>query len=315
MRLRSLRPGSPRRGSLKPRAVRRAAAYGVLLAVTAVIVPDAGPAPVRAQLVAVDGARGVDHDAGVVWVLALGSDARPGENVVRSRADAIQLVGLDPERGRGVVIGIPRDSYVPIPGVGSDKINAALFYGGPQLMADTVADLVGIRADYVLVTDFPGMKAMVRDIGGITVYSDLGFTDPNMEGEIREGRNRLDGPEALFFTRARYYLPRGDFDRSAHQQEVLRGILREVRAHEGDPGFMERGALTALKHLRTDLGPRELYRFAHAVTSVEPQRFVGCVLAGSIGTAGAASVVFPDTAQAARLGDQARDDATFDEDC
>jgi anionic cell wall polymer biosynthesis LytR-Cps2A-Psr (LCP) family protein len=156
---------------------------------------------------------------------------------------------------------------------------------------------------------------MVDMIGGITVRSRLAFTDDNMEGRIHQGRNRLDGDQALFFTRARHFLPRGDFDRSANQQEALRGILRQVRAHAGDPGFMERALLSVLRNLDTGLPPQDVYRLAQAATAVDPGKLKGCVLDGSFGTVNGASIIFPDTAQARRLGDDARRDATLDGGC
>lgn len=290
----------------------------MMLAVCAVLVPDAARHPTVVTLVKVERAEAVDRGEGsadVVWILALGSDARPGEEVLRSRADAIQLVGVNLATGRGSIIGIPRDSWVVLPGVGSDRINAGLYYGGPELMARAVADLTGVTPDYVMTTSFGGFRAMVQNIGGITVDSRLAFTDDNMPGAIRQGLNRLNGFEALFFSRARHYLPRGDFDRSANQQETLRGILRQVRAREAEPGFMERGMFSVLKHLHTDLGPVELYRLAHAATQVVPRNLVGCVLDGSIGDVNGASVVFPDTVQARRLGAEAREDGSFDGPC
>jgi polyisoprenyl-teichoic acid--peptidoglycan teichoic acid transferase len=297
------------------RRPRRLAALALLLAVVAVVVPDATLRPTPMTLVKVQTADGVAHPSDVVWILALGSDARPGEPPLRSRADAVQLVALDLDGGRASVLGIPRDSWVPIPGHGSGRVNSAFTYGGPQLVADTVGGLVGVRPDYVFTTTFPGLRAMVQSIGGVTVESDRSFTDPNMAGSIREGRNRLDGAGALFFSRARYALPRGDFDRSANQQELLRGILRAVRAGADRPGFMERGVLSAMRHLSTNVPPRELYRLAHAATTVDPARVRGCVLDASFGTVGGASVVFPDTAQARRLVGEARADATFGPGC
>ena len=68
----------------------------------------------------------------MLWILALGSDARPGQNITRQRADAIQMVGVNLETGDAVSIGVPRDSWVPIPGYGSDRVNAALTAGGPS---------------------------------------------------------------------------------------------------------------------------------------------------------------------------------------
>ncbi len=299
----------------RPARWRRLASLTALLAVTALVVPEASLRASPSMLVKVSTAGGVAHGDDVVWVLALGSDARPGERPLRSRADAIQLVGLNLRTGAGSVIGIPRDSWVAIPGVGSDRINAALFHGGPQLMADVVGELVGVHPDYVFTTTFAGFRALVQSIGGITVHSRLAFTDDTMVGSVRVGRNRLNGFEALFFGRARHLLPRGDFDRSANQQELLRAILREVRARRDQPGFVERGVFSAVRNLYTDLSPVELYRLAQSAATLDPARFEGCVLEGTLGTVNGASIVFPDVAMARRLGDEARDDATFDAGC
>lgn len=287
----------------------------LLLAVLLLGVPAATARVTPAVLVGTGVARGVDHDSGTVWILALGSDARPGQAVDRQRADAIQMVGVDFDSGRAVGIGIPRDSWVPIPGRGWGRVNSALTYGGPELMGRTVGNLVGVQPDYVFLTSFTGFREMVRSIGGVTVNSRLAFDDPNMEGSIRRGANQLQPWEALFFSRARYELPRGDFDRSAHQQELLRAILRRVRERQDDPGFMERALVSVAANIDTNLSPAELYRLAHALTVIDPSTMPRCVLRGSYGTVGGASIIFPDVAQARRLGNDARNDARFDRPC
>lgn len=286
-----------------------------LLAATLLLVPPATTRHTPTGLVATGLARGVDHDERVVWILALGSDARPGQNVARQRADAIQMVGVNFATGDAVSIGIPRDSWVTIPGRGSDRINAALTYGGPELMGRTVGALVGVRPDYVFLTSFTGFKQMVGSIGGVTVDSRLAFRDDAMEGAIRKGRNTLKPWEALFFSRARHFLPRGDFDRSANQQEMLRAILRRVRLMEDRPGFLERALLSVSQNLTTGLSPAALYRLAQALTAIDPATMPTCVLDARYGWVGEASVVFPDRAQARRLGDDARNDARFDRPC
>jgi LCP family protein required for cell wall assembly len=305
----------PRRTTSRVRRRSRIAVLALVLAVAALVMPDASVRPTPAMLVKVDTAAGVDHGKDILWILALGSDARPGEAPLHTRADAIQLVGLNYKTGTAADVGIPRDSWVDIPGHGFNRINAALFYGGPQLMADTVANLVGVHADYVFVTTFTGFKALVQSIGGVTVWSPYAFHDDNMAGSIRQGWNKLNGFQALFFGRARHLLPRGDFDRSAHQQELLRAILRKVRAQQAQPGFIERGVLSATRHLYTDLSPVELYRLAQAATQIDPTRFKGCVVNGTIGDVNGASIVFPDTAQARRIGDDIRPDARLDNGC
>jgi LCP family protein required for cell wall assembly len=287
-----------------------------MLAATAVVVPPPVVRQAPASLVAVETARAVGHSPGVVWVLLLGSDARPGEPLLRSRADAIQLVGLNTDTGAATAIGIPRDSYVTIPGHGQDKINAALTYGGPQAMADAVASLVGIAPDYVLTAGFRGFRHLVNGIGGISVNSRLAFFDSSlMAGGFEQGRNELTGPEALIFARIRKSLPNGDFDRSRNQQRALLGILARVRSQADRAGFLERRVLSVLKEMDTNASPAELYRLAQAATSVEPSRFRSCVVSGSYGYAGAASVVFPDVAEARSIARRTRNDATLEGSC
>jgi polyisoprenyl-teichoic acid--peptidoglycan teichoic acid transferase len=294
---------------------RRVVVLAVVLAIAALVMPPATERHTDADLVKVQTAQAVDHPRNVVWVLCLGSDARPGQRLTGTRADAIQLVGLNLETGAGTMIGIPRDSYVDIRGHGRNKINASMFFGGPQLMADSVGRLVGVRPDYVFTTGFLGFRGMVRAIGGVTVHSKFSFSDPIRPRGYHRGVNKLNPFQALIFGRVRHPLPRGDFDRSANQQELLRSILRKVRAHQQQPGFMERGVLASVKNMNTDLAPSELYRLAQAVTAIKPGKLKGCVVQGPTGNAGGASVVFASVAQARRIGNDARKDATLNHGC
>jgi len=299
----------------KTARLKRYAALGAVLAVTAVTIPDAGVRNPSMELVKVEHAQGVDHPGNVLWILALGSDARPGESRIRSRGDAIQLVGLNLHTGTGVIFGTPRDSWVSIPGVGSNRVNAALYFGGPELMAKTVGGMYGIDIDYVFVSGFGGFERMVRSIGGVTVNSDMNFSDDNLKGHYHVGRNHVNGMYALDFGRMRHFLPRGDFDRSAHQGELIKAIARKVKANQNKPGFIEKGLLAVVRDLHTDLSPTELFRLAEAVTQIDPARIKDCVLQGSIGSVGAASVVFPDLAMARRLGNATRADARLEGPC
>jgi polyisoprenyl-teichoic acid--peptidoglycan teichoic acid transferase len=291
----------------------RLGTVGLVLAVAAFVVPDSAVKSTEMALVKVDRGGGVDLTPDVVWILAVGSDARPGEEMTRSRGDALQLIGLNSRTGAASAIGVPRDSWVPIPGHGSNKINSALYFGGPQLLGRAVGDLVGIQPDYVFVSRFPFFEAMVQDIGGIEVQNPVRFSDTYLKPRgFPQGRIHLGGYDAMAFARIRHDLVRGDFDRSANQQRVLRGIQAKIRSHAHVPGFMERGVLTVMQHLHTDLSPAELFRLAQAVAHVEPARITTCVVQGGIGTIGGASVVLPFVGQARRLGDEARADATIE---
>lgn len=305
---------SSRTASRRARLV-RAARVGVLaavLAVTGLVVPDSTVAPTDLSLAKVRRAHEVAPKDHVLWILAVGSDARPGQDMLRSRGDALQLVGINTRTHAATAIGVPRDSWVDIPGHGFEKINSALYFGGPSAMAGAMANLTGIRADYVMVSRFPFFEDMVDAIGGIEVRNPRYFYDPNLKKEgFRAGRIHLGGYDAMAFSRIRKSLAGGDFDRSANQQRTLRGIHAKIRARADDPGFIERGVMTVLQHLHTDLGPGELYTIAQAVAAVEPDKITTCVVQGGVGYVGAQSVVFPNRAQARRYGNAARADATL----
>ncbi|CAN5313653.1 hypothetical protein BH09ACT12_BH09ACT12_14170 [soil metagenome] len=287
----------------------------LVLAVTGLVVPASSRASTQVALVKIDHSAAVALDRETIGILGVGSDARPGEDMTRTRGDALQLVGLDTVTGAATSIGIPRDSYMTIPGVGSDRINAALYYGGPPLLGETVGDLVGIEPDYVMVTRFPFFEDMINDIGGIEVDNPRSFSDYSLKPEgFAEGRIRLNGYGAMAFSRIRKTLPGGDFDRSANQQLVLRGIQARIAERVGQRGFIASGVLTVMEHMDVSgVGPAELFRLAQAIAQVNPRKITSCVVQGSIATINEASVVLPYTDQAQRYGDDARDDAVIDE--
>jgi LCP family protein required for cell wall assembly len=291
----------------------RLLALGLVVALCATVAPSSTVKPTDLALIKLKQATTVDVNPDVVWILAVGSDARPGEDMTHTRGDALQLIGMNTKTGAAAAIGVPRDSWVEIPGVGHDKINASLYYGGPQLLGETIGNLIGIQPDYVFVTRFEKFRAMIGTIGGIEVDNPIAFSDDSLKPDgFAAGTIHLGPWDALFFARIRHDLLRGDFDRSANQQRVLRGIQAKIRERAGSHGFIEKGVLSAFENMATNLSPAELYRLARAAAAIKPSEITNCVLQGGIGDIGGASVVLPYVDQAQRLGDRARDDATLE---
>ena len=295
------------------RTVTRLGVLGLVLLMCGLLVPDSSPARTELVLTKVQHAEGVSSDPDTVWILAVGSDARPGEDMTRTRGDALQLVGMNSRTGAATAIGIPRDSYVSIPGVGSDRINAAMVYGGPSLLGRAVGDLVGVEPDYVVVTRFPLFEDMIDAIGGISVRNPRAFADPNLKPQgFEKGTITLDGYGAMAFSRVRKAFADGDFDRSLNQQRVLRGIQARIAERADQRGFMERGVLSVMRRMATDVGPAELFGLAQTIAQVDPRKITGCVVRGSYADVGGASVVLPFRDQALRYGNDARRDAVID---
>ncbi len=278
------------------------------------MVPTGTTAPTTFSLVKVETTSAVDFADGVVWVLALGSDSA-SDDPLEGNADAIELIALDTESGRAVALGIARDSYVVVGDDESEsKINSGLWKGGPELMAAEVTELTGVTPQYVLTAGTAGFEAMVDSIGELLVESDFDLNVPEHQLDVHVGQNPMNGLQATGFARVRD-IPGDDFGRQANQQHLLEAILDRLRAHQDDEGFLENGAFAALRNLETDLSPTELYRFAQAITQIEPGKTQTCVIPGTPDTIGGASVIHLDQAQAHRLAADAADDAKLRHGC
>jgi LCP family protein required for cell wall assembly len=291
----------------------RMVTLGLVLAVVALTIPDSAVKPTEWTLVKVEQGNAVALDSHLITILAVGSDARPGEDMTHSRGDALQLVTINTKTHAASIVGVPRDSWVYVPGDGMDKINASLYYGGPQLLGQTVGNLIGIHPKYVFVTRFQFFMHMVKRIGGIEVNNPYAFSDdPLKPGGFKAGRIHLSGYDAMAYSRIRHTLPRGDFQRSEHQEIVLKAIQAKVRANAGKPGFIEGGVLDAMSHLSTNLPPTELFRLAEVLAQVDPHKVRSCVVQGGIGTSSyGASIVLPYVSQARDMGNQIRHDGTL----
>ncbi|WP_134717910.1 LCP family protein [Nocardioides guangzhouensis] len=261
------------------RHLARRVALALLVVLALGAAPDAAVHPAAFSVVGTADAKAVDFEDGIVFFLVLGSDARDGQDVRQGNADAIELVALDFDTGNAAALAIPRDTWMDIPGKRFGRINESLSLGGPELVAESVEQLVGIRADYVLTSGFDGFVSMVDRVGPLTVYADAPV-HPTGGRPVRRGLNRMDGEQALAFARERRQLARSDFDRIENQQSLMKAILRSLRQGEDQEGFMEGGSLAALRSLDTDLAPVELYRLAQAVTTFPLSRVTTCTVPG-----------------------------------
>jgi LCP family protein required for cell wall assembly len=124
-------------------------------------------------------------------------------------------------------VSLPRDSYVPIPGYGEDKINAAFAVGGAPLLAQTVEQATGIRLDHYAEIGFDGFAVMVDAVGGVTMCPTEPISDPLAGIDLPAGCQKLDGRNALGFVRTRA-TPRADLDRMINQRQFMSALLRRA---------------------------------------------------------------------------------------
>jgi LCP family protein required for cell wall assembly len=227
-----------------------------------------------------------------IFILAIGSDARPDEQVDRRLADSIHVIGVNPRQGAASILGFPRDSYVPIPGFGEAKINDALYDGGPELVVETVEDLTGIQMDYWVLTSFQGMTSMVNGIGGLRIDIPYAMDDFYSGADFEPGEQVVDGRQALAFARNRHDTPDGDFSRSENHGRLLLAALGQLRSEfRKDPTTIFQWIAVGLQNVQTDLAFDEVFDLMLTAVGINPERVTNVVVPGGIGMAGEASVV------------------------
>src|SRR5205823_3100101 len=174
-----------------------------------------------------------------IVILAVGSGARPGDDVLHSLSDSLHLIFLNPDQHRATLVGIPRDSWVDIPGHGSSKINSALVDGGPDLMVQTIETRFGVHIDYWAITTFWGFKAMIDKIGGLAVNVPFRMLDSYSGVDLHAGAQRLNGDQALAMARDRHSLLAGDFGRQEDGGRLILAALAQFqKEYDKDPSAL-----------------------------------------------------------------------------
>jgi LCP family protein required for cell wall assembly len=227
-----------------------------------------------------------------ITILAIGSDARPGQNPLRSRADSIHVIFLHPRKGKAVIVGIPRDSWVSIPGLGTSKINAAMASGGPGRMVQTVERNFGARIDFWAVTSFWGIARTVNQIGGLRVRVPFRMHDRFSGSNFRRGLRRLNGEQVLAFARDRHSLASGDFGRQENGGRVLVSALAQFRReYRKNPSRLFAWIAAGARGMDTDLPLDELVELAFTASRIRLTDVRNVVLPGGTGSVGGLSVV------------------------
>ncbi len=244
---------------------------------------------------------------GTYFILVIGSDARPGESPEATRGDSLHIVGVNPAKGAVSILGIPRDSFVPIPGVGTRKVNEALL-GGPDLVVRTVENLTGVAIDGYVLTGFAGFQDLVNAVGGIGVDVPYRMNDPYSNANFRPGMTHMLGRDALAFSRDRHDVPGGDFGRSMNQGRMLIAALRQLKLDVAkNPGALLTWLAAGAKVLHTDLGLADMAELLLSMPSLDPGRVDSRVVSGTGATIGGLSVVELGSAAHAMFRDLAAD--------
>jgi LCP family protein required for cell wall assembly len=208
-----------------------------------------------------------DPLAGPFNVLMIGLDARPNEAESASRADSIIILHVPAAHDRAYLISVPRDLMVQVKPYrkshyagGRAKMTESFFYGaqngagvkgGTELLALTIRDTLGVTFNAAAIINFQSFVKVIQAIGGVEMCFDETVTSKHLvmgtDGKpinienVDNGQSlgapitypkgqcrQLAAWQALDYSRQRYGLPNGDYDRQRHQQQLIKAIVKKA---------------------------------------------------------------------------------------
>ncbi len=239
-----------------------------------------------------------------VNILILGTDlnfsAETRQRVeTNGRTDSIVLMHVDPIRYKIVLLSIPRDSYVDIPGFGYNKINAANVFGSIELTKRTVSQLTGVHIDNYLMLNPAAVTGLVNLLGGINIYveKDMYYVDraQNLYINLKAGWHKLSGLEAQDYMRFRHDNA-GDIGRIERQQKFLQTLFLNF----AKPSNLVKApaAITiTMRHVNTDLSLSKLIRLVNFARMLDRREILTFTATGEPGTSPyAGSIIVPNRA-------------------
>ncbi len=148
----------------------------------------------------------------------------------RSRSDVNIVMTVNPLTKKILLVTIPRDAYVTIPGISGgkyDKLTHAGIYGVNASMK-TLESIYGVELDYYVRVNFSSVEKFVDLLGGVNVYSAYDFTSSHIKEHFNKGYNLMNGKQALEFARERYAFPAGDNQRGKNQMELIKAVFNKM---------------------------------------------------------------------------------------
>jgi LCP family protein required for cell wall assembly len=166
------------------------------------------------------------------------------------RSDVTMVARFDPANKTVTLLSIPRDLEVDIPGdvpgiSGENRINAA-YNSGPDLLVQTIEQVLGVQVNHYASVGFDGFSGMVNALGGITMDFPTPVKDQYTGLDVTQtGCQVVNGTTALQLVRSRhlYYMANGywhydgesDFSRIQRQDSFFRAVLAKINTSITNP--------------------------------------------------------------------------------
>lgn len=260
-----------------------------------------------------------------ILVLGKGGEGHDGADLT----DTLLLISIDPVQKEAGLLSIPRDFYVKVPGDGSEKINAVyanaksavLTRGkltsdlqkkaeqeGISKVQSIVSQTLGVPIHYHVMLDFEAFRQAIDTVGGITINVKQQVYDPSVAWEnnnnsmiAKVGTQTFNGKQALLYARSRHGSPRGDFDRSERQREIIMALKDKLLSTSTFTNPIKISQLLDAfgNHVQTDLSMNEVLKLNSIAKNIPSGKVFSIGLADppvnlvTTGNVGGLSVVIP----------------------
>ena len=236
--------------------------------------------------------KGEKEDRINVLILGVGGENHEGPYLT----DTIILASLKPSNKKVALLSIPRDLYVPVPGFGWQKINAAnalsMSQGknGAELTSQVVSNVFEQPIHYYLTIDFNNFEKAVDLLGGLEInieksFKDYQFPGPNFTYRVvsfEAGPQLMDGKRVLQYVRSRHGTNNegNDFARSARQQKIILSIKDKIVKEEilKKPGKMLELYNLLNRGIKTNLDFEDIIELGKFVLDVDSDKIMTRVL-------------------------------------
>ena len=222
-------------------------------------------------------------------IALLGIDSRADDYGLGNRSDCMMIASINQETNEIKLISVYRDTYVYVMENGTkrlDKITHAYSYGGAQNTLKSLNEAMDLNITEFVTVNFAAVIAAVDSLGGVYIDIDESeiryvndYIDATSESSgvksshiTHAGRQKLDGVQAVSYTRVRYTAC-GDYKRTERMRTVVEAMLSKAKTL--NVGQLNSFADTILPKIRTNISTSEIWGLIPKLASFKVTESIG----------------------------------------
>lgn len=222
-------------------------------------------------------------------IALLGIDSRADDYGLGNRSDCMMIASINQETNEIKLISVYRDTYVYVMENGTkrlDKITHAYSYGGAQNTLKSLNEAMDLNITEFVTVNFDAVIAAVDSLGGVYIDIDESeikyvndYIDATSESSgvksshiTHSGRQKLDGVQAVSYTRVRYTTG-GDYKRTERMRTVVEAMLSKAKTL--GVGQLNSFADTILPRIRTNISSSEIWGLVPKLASFKVTESIG----------------------------------------